>query len=601
VFIYARRAGSIEGRPAWVIGTRLVTVGVTVAMAWPWREQAAGLSIALTVYAVVSAAAVLLILAERRYRLPILTGAFMAAQIICELAVISGIVYFSGGIFSPSISLYLMTIISAALFYRLAGTLVVATLASASFLTAVWVGAGHQAASLWSTDALGALGQLSDEEFFSVFLRLCIFYLCAFAGGYLAERLDSKDAALAHTSEALKIAKLETGDILKHLHSGVLTIDVTGRVVYFNRAAEEILGLSERTVRGRTLAAAFGTHLPPLAERLEAVLRSRKMDIRTELNLPRPDGRTIPIGLSTSVLRGAGGSPRGVIAVFQDLTEAKELEERVRSQDRLAAVGELSAGIAHEIRNPLAAISGSVEVLGRELNLEGENQRLMALIMRESARLNKILSDFLMYARMLPTVSGRVGVAEVADEVLELTRRQLSAESSLAPALELEIPDRSVHVKADADHLKQILFNLVLNAVEACQSVPETTGGTVTIRVTTPVRDDIVTLAGESQANPDDWVAIMVDDTGCGIPASVRERLFEPFVSSKSTGTGLGLAIARRLVDNAGGYITAESREGSGMSFAVYLRRAAAEPRSNDSAVAAGQKHRVLQPSVASG
>ncbi|HUU46456.1 MAG TPA: PAS domain S-box protein, partial [Acidobacteriota bacterium] len=328
MFVYARRSGSVEGRPGWVVGTRLVTVAVTVAMAWPWRAEAAGLSVVLALYAAISLAAVLLILTERRFPLPLLTGVFMAGQVVCELTVISGVVYFTGGAASPSISLYLMTIVSAALFYRLAGTLVVATLASASFLTAVWVGAGHQATSLWSSGALGALGQLSDEEFFSVFLRLCVFYLCAFAGGYLAERLDSKDAALAHTSEALKIAKLETGDILKHLHSGVLTVDVAGRVVFFNRAAEEILGLSERAVRGRSLSEAFGTRLPSLAERLEAVLRSRKMDIRTELSLPRPDGRTIPIGLSTSVLRGTAGSPRGVIAVFQDLTEAKELEEK---------------------------------------------------------------------------------------------------------------------------------------------------------------------------------------------------------------------------------------------------------------------------------
>jgi two-component system sensor histidine kinase PilS (NtrC family) len=541
-------------------------------MAWPWREQTAALGLSLSAYAIISAIAVLLVLTENRFRWHLLAGTFMAAQIVAELAVISGIVYLSGGVTSPSISLYLMTIVAAALFYRLAGTLIVATLASASFLTAVWIVAGHQATALWSTDGFGALGQLTDEQFSAVFLRLCIFFLCAFAGGYLAERLESKGVALEHTSEALKIAKHETGDILRHLHSGVLTVDISGQVVFFNSAAEEILGMSERAVRGRTLKEVFGYQFPELAERLGGVLRSRKMDIRTDLTLKRADGQTIPIGLSTSVLRGTGGNPRGVIAVFQDLTEAKALEEKIRAQDRLAAIGELSAGIAHEIRNPLAAISGSVEVLNRALDLEGENERLMSLIVRESTRLNRILGDFLLYARALPAVPGEACLAEVVDEAIELCRRQLEGQPGENPELMMEPFNRNLLVEADADHLKQVLINLLLNAIDACQADPQLGRDKITIQVGCPDTDDLACMTNNSAVAPEDLIAIAVKDTGPGIPASIQDRLFEPFVSSKPSGTGLGLAIAKRLIDNTGGFISATSCEGEGATITVYLR-----------------------------
>lgn len=572
MFVYTRHSASPEIRPHWVIGTRLVTVGVTVTMAWPWLEQFAALRMAVIVYAAISAAVILFVVLARYWKLRLLAGTVLAAQIASELIVISTTVYLSGGVESPSVSLYLMTIVSAALSYRLVGTLLVSSLSSAAFLTAVWIHGGHPVTTLWSPDWFGVLGQLPDQDFFVIFMRLCVFFLCAFTGGYLAERLYSKDAALAHTSEALKIAKLETGDILKHLRSGVLTIDAGGHVVFFNRAAEDILGMEESRLRGRLLSDSIGRQYPVLAERLDAVLQSQVMDIRTELTLERPDGRVIPIGISTSILGGSGARPRGVIAVFQDLTDAKALEDKVRSNDRLAAIGELSAGIAHEIRNPLAAISGSVEVLRNELALEGENQRLMGLITRESERLNTMLSDFLLYARMRPVVTEPVAIAQVLEEVLQIGRQHTQRSADLMIRSQSDLPDLSLRVLGDSDHLKQVLINLVLNAIEACtEGAPG--AHAVTLKVHIPDAAEVASLATRPAGDPGEWVAISVSDDGCGIPESIQDRLYEPFVSSKSTGTGLGLAVAKRLMDSVGGHIVSESRPGRGTTFTIYLKR----------------------------
>jgi two-component system sensor histidine kinase PilS (NtrC family) len=451
MLVFSRR-GNQGARSAWVIGTRSVTCAVTAALAWPHLEVSGALGNALFAYGFFTALAIVSLLLQRRGRLQLLVSTALSLQIAAELAVISMVVYFTGGMRSPYNSLYLMTIISAALSYRLVGTLFVAACSSLTFFGVVWIEAGRHASQLWSFEVWDALRHMPDEDFYTVFLRLCIFFLCAFAGGYLAERLYSKDEALAHTSEALKIAKLETGDILKHLRSGVLTLDLAGHIVYFNRAAEEILGLPEKKVKGRAIREALGPDYPELAERLDWVVATQQMDCRTELTIKRADGKSLPVGISTSVLSGANGKSRGVIAVFADLTEVKQIEEKLRRQDRLAAIGELSAGIAHEIRNPLAAISGSVEVLRNDLDVSGENAKLLGLIVKESSRLNKILSDFLLYARMSPVITGRVCVATVLTEVYEITHRHFLQSGVNAVDLKYEIADRTLMVEADPDH-----------------------------------------------------------------------------------------------------------------------------------------------------
>lgn len=565
MFIYNRRYTDSNAPSSWVTGTRLAALVVTAALAWPLLDKLPELRLSLGIYTAATLTVLVLQILESRWSLSFL-GAFMrAGQFACELAVISQIVMHTGGMRSPSIFLYLMTIISAAVSYRLVGTLLVASAASVAYTAVIWLGEGHGPIPLRPADWLGVVHQLSDEDFFNVFARLCIFLLCAFIGGYLAERLWSKDRVLAHTAKALEVAKLETGDILKHLQSGILTVDLAGRIVFFNRAAEVILGIPGRRVRGQILRETFGEQYPALVDRLEAALHSRKMDVRTELSLSRPDGHTIPIGISTSVLGGNGNQPRGLISIFQDLTQPKLFEEKMRVQDRLAAIGQLSAAIAHEIRNPLAAISGSVEVLRNELPVQGENKKLLDLIITESGRLNKILTDFLTYARIRPTISGRVCVATVLNDVFEIARRRSGTGARIT--LTSKLDDAALAVRTDADHLKQMLINLVFNAIDALEGK----GGQVIVEVNLPDESSLQNLS--SPGTPSEWVEIAVKDNGCGIPEDIRPRLFEPFVSSKSTGTGLGLAIVARLAEHDGGQVQAESMPGTGTTFTLLLPR----------------------------
>jgi two-component system sensor histidine kinase PilS (NtrC family) len=570
VFIYHRHHADIDVPSSWIVGTRAAALAVTAVIAWPMLAVVPVLRASVVVYAAATVAVILFQLLARRSARRLLGIVLRGAHVTSELAVISQIVLHSGGLHSPSIFLYLMTIIASAVSYRLVGTLLVASASSIAYITVIWLRTTQSVVLLQPSELLGTVRRLSDEDFFSVFAHLCIFFLCAFVGGFLAERLWSKDRVLAHATKALEVAKLETGDILKHLQSGILTIDMACRVVYFNRAAEAILGIPGRGARGRPLREVLGEQYPDLVDRLETVLSSRKMDVRTELSLRRADGQNIPIGISTSFLGGAGDKPRGLISIFQDLTHAKLIEERMRAQDRLAAIGELSAAIAHEIRNPLAAISGSVEVLRHELDVSGENRKLLDLIIKESGRLNKILTDFLMYARIRPTVSGRVCVASTLDEVFEIATRHFDGLDGWR--LTSGIEERSLAVRADADHLKQMMINLVFNAIESLD------GADGEVNVSVSLLDDeraagIPALGG----SPSDWVVITVTDTGIGIPDSVLARLFEPFVSSKPSGTGLGLAIVARLAESTGGHVTFENRIGGGTAFSLILPRCHAQ------------------------
>lgn len=566
MFIYNRRSHDLDVRPGWVIGTRAVAYIAIAASAWPLLLSVRDLKFTLIVYTAATVVSMVIHAAGRRWHLPLLGPFSRMVQYICEVVVISQVILHTGGMRSPSIFLYLMTIVSAAVSTRLVGTLLVASASSVSYVIVVMLEAGHGLPIEGFAGMSQAIAQLSDEDFFAMFVRLCIFFLCAFSGGYLAERLSRKDAVLAHTTEQLKVAKLETGDILQHLQSGILTLDLAGHIVFFNRAASEILGVPDKRVRGRLLRDALGTQFPEFVERLETVLESQKMDYRTELAVRRMDGRTIPLGLSTSILGGAGGHPRGLVSIFQDLTEPKMLEERLRAQDRMAAIGELSAAIAHEIRNPLTAIAGSVEVLGNELHVEDSNRKLLDLIIKESARLNKILTDFLTYARIRPTVSGRVGVAPVLDEVFEIARRRYDGKPGLV--LRAQQKDPSLSVRADADHLKQMLINLIFNAIE---SIPHD-HGEVVVGVA-PSEDGVNSETGSAADAPDGWIAISVSDNGEGIPESVRARLFQPFVSSKPTGTGLGLAIVSRLAQHDNGVVRVTSTLGQGTTFTLVLPR----------------------------
>jgi len=484
-------------------------------------------------------------------RLARLTGGL---QLFLEVAVEGMLVAYSNGFASPFVLLFVLSIVSASLQFRLVGTLLVATACSVTVAVAVFLSIAGSDPLPQAAHTFRTVLDLNDDLFYALFLYVCAFYLAAFVSGYLAERLELKDRALEGASRALAQARLETDDILRHMQSGLLTVNGSGTLVFFNHTAEEILGFREHDITGRHCRDVFDRDLKPLADLLLSALQGRRTENRTELRVPTPRGGTIPLGISTSLLGSSAQGIRGVIAVFQDLTEAKKLEERVRVADRLAAVGELSASIAHEIRNPLATVTGSVEMLRRDQGLDSEGRSLMDLILKESSRLNKIVADFLDFARIKRQACQAVDLEALAVEVITLFEHHPSRRPG--SRIETQFPSERLLAAAAESQLKQVLVNLVQNALEAL-----------------PTDSGIVRISGrqveETGRAGDPLLELSVADTGAGIPGAIIEKIGQPFFSTKKLGTGLGIAIVQRLVSALGGSVAWHSIPGSGATFRV--------------------------------
>jgi two-component system, NtrC family, sensor histidine kinase PilS len=529
---------------------RLATYVILIAIAVAWMKDPRYLHFQVIIYSLVTLAFSIGLALEKKFELTRVTRLLTALQFLIEISLESGIIYVTGNLHSPFSALFALTIVSAALAYRLVGTLVVASIVSGTYAFVIWLGLSQASGDL-SVRALKTIFSSNDLAFYGILLHILIFYLTAFISGYLADRLNRQGRQLQDASSALKRARLETDDILRHLNSGLLTVDASGHIIYFNRAAERILGYSEENVKGMACTDVFSERMPELAVCLMDGVTSRMGYPRRELEIVNLSARRVPMGLSTSILTEDSGELRGVIAIFSDLTEAKELEAKVRNSDRLAAVGELSASIAHEIRNPLAAISGSVEVLSRELATDGENGRLMALIMKESQRLNRILTDFLTYARMGRPTYNKVELCHIIADIRELLKRHEVVPDNIT--LKLDSEESVAYVVGDEGLIRQLVMNLAINACESFEGKP----------------GEVVFRLGRIPGNRAVWLS--VSDTGPGIDPSVIDKIFQPFFSTKKSGTGLGLAIVHRICNVLRLHIDLESRPGHGTTFTVWF------------------------------
>jgi len=376
--------------------------------------------------------------------------------------------------------------------------------------------------------------------------------------GILIVRLDAARVQLARSRH-------DTDAVVESLSGGLLSIDTQGTVKRCNPAAERILGLTRGDLRGRTLAEVFQPRAPLLYERLERSLREGTPIHRFELQIARPDAPPCPIGLSTSLMRGWRDEIIGLLATFQDLSEVRRMQERVRRADRLAAVGQLAASIAHEIRNPLAAIANSVDMLREELVVEGEQRRLMDLVVKESERLNRILDDFLEYASSRPLDAKVVPVRDSVEEVVTLLRNHPDVDAALH--IELQ-PVSAVPFLAciDEELMKQVYVNLAVNAFEAMGHK-----GVLQIRIER-------TLDNGPDAAESPYVQLFFRDTGPGIEPGHEADIFEPFHTTKPQGTGLGLSIAAKIVESHGGRLEAVNHPAGGAEFVIELPEVTGAP-----------------------
>ncbi|HOP07342.1 MAG TPA: ATP-binding protein [candidate division Zixibacteria bacterium] len=540
-------------RPGWLLPLRLASYVILFVVVVFWMDYPHYLRVPFILYSIATLAVAVLFGLHRRYPVNSARTVTVALQFLFEIAIETGIVYTTGNVNSPFFALFLLTIVSAALAYNLIGTLIVASLASLGDVFIIWLGIEFSDIPGESgLRGLDALLQAQDSIFYSVFLHLLIFYLIAFIAGFLAERLRIRDRQLADASAALRMARLETDDILRHLNSGLLTVDQDGRLIYFNRAAERILGYSEGDVRGMLCNDVFAQRMPQLAEAVMDGIENNTQYPRKEISILNAHRIKTPLGLATSRLQGEEGRLRGVIAIFSDLTDAKRLEEKVRAADRLAAVGELSASIAHEIRNPLAAISGSVEVLKGELQVAGENARLMDLIVKESDRLSKITTEFLQYARIDRPTMAKVELCHLVQDIIQVVYHHPSYHENIK--ISFQTNESIVYVVGDEGLIKQLLLNIAVNACEAMDAQPH---------------ELEFSLERPEERNQ---VLIRVTDDGPGITRTNLARIYQPFFSTKKEGTGLGLAVVHRICAALKIRSQVDSIPGRGTSFSFVLR-----------------------------
>jgi two-component system sensor histidine kinase PilS (NtrC family) len=449
--------------------------------------------------------------------------------VVADVAFEAGIVFYSGGVSGQFTTVFCLTIAAAAFLLEMPGGLVVAGLSSLCFV-------GFQvleALGVVAPPGKDAMPPAHVSGLIDAYMHVSMFLLVGTVGGYLADRIKLKGRALQHAESALEQLRIDTNYILENMSSGVLVVDTNGRVITMNAAAEEILEVRKEEVLTRHLDNALARRAPDLAHELVHSLALEKPRRRQELGGHTRAGAYRPLGISISPLTDGTQRRRGVIAVFQDLTEVHEMRERVRKADRLAAVGELSAGIAHELRNPLASISGSIEMLYHELALEGENKRLMELIMRESDRLDRIISDFLEFARLRTPRRMPSSLSRCIEEVVTLVRQ--NAEKSEGIVIRTADNPALPEVWMDDEQMRQVFMNMAVNACEAMKR-----GGTLEI---TAERVDEST------------VRVAFRDEGPGIDPEGMDRMFEPFFTTKDGGTGLGLAMANKIVNAHGGSI----------------------------------------------
>jgi two-component system sensor histidine kinase PilS (NtrC family) len=500
-------------------------------------------------------------------------------HVILELGIEAAIVNHSGGIDSPFALFFVLSIASAGLICQLKGSMLAAATGSVFYLFVVLGSSFERAIAFPTLSNLARFYGSSSADFSTLALNIFIFLIIAFNVGYMAEKLHRKTRELSLTSDELRHTKLETEEIIEQMHSGLVSIDAQGRIVHFNRSAEAILGVGRQQAKERHYSDVLTGGLLSLGELVADSLERQLCQERTEIRIAREGKREIPLGLSITPFLDEGKVFGGLVVQFTDLTRVKMLEERVRLGDRLAAVGQLSASIAHEIRNPLAAISGSVQVLSSELDLSGQNQRLMELVLKESTRLNQVLSGILRYSGIQVATQEEVKLFPLLEEIFAIAREHPSYRPNISCRIEFEDPE--LRILGEENQVKQLFLNLVLNSQQAFG--PE--GGEIRItegmvdtgfkyQPSSPFEDRLKKMDRSEERNlieANNLCAVNVIDSGEGIPEEILNRLFQPFYTTKSEGTGLGLAVVQRLAESLQAHLSLYSGT-EGTIFTVYLK-----------------------------
>jgi two-component system sensor histidine kinase PilS (NtrC family) len=474
----------------------------------------------------------------------------LAIQLAGDLLVETMLVYFTGALDSPFSFLYLVSIITAStMLYRRGG------LFAASGAVILYGVLGdliyNNKITLPQQSWIVPTTWTASRLYLNIGTNFAAFYATALLTAYISEKLQKTSEELDEKGRIVAALRALNQNVVESIPSGLITLSTEGIASFVNPAGCEILRTESRAVIGHHVSE-LGFFRPPEWEEARRTLASESV-VRVEKNNFRVGDEDRSLGYAVTPLRTLEGTESGYTLIFQDLTEMKELEAELRLKDRMAAVGELSAGIAHEIRNPLAAIAGSVQVLQKSTSLSPQEQRLMSIILKESERLNKSIADFLRFVRPQDRRPTEFDIAASLSETLDLLAN--SPELRADHSIERQISPPAFTIIGDADQIRQVFWNLARNAFQA---MPH--GGM--LRVSTEVLADAY--------------RICFTDSGRGMSELDLRRLFQPFRTNFPSGTGLGMAISYRIVQAHGGDIDVASRSGMGTSITVSLPRRAA-------------------------
>lgn len=458
-------------------------------------------------------------------------------QIIWDLSFVTLLVLFTGGIQSPYSFLYLLSILIAGMLLGRRQALYTASLCGILYGTILdFQYFGYlEFIDLSQSDAqqFGAL-----RLFYTIIFNLIAFGLTAFITGLLAERARLSEEALHRSSiDYFELSQLNSA-IVAHSDSGILTTTIEGNIRVFNPYAEAIVGLTQSDVYDRKIESIF----PALNGLLVLNNNSQKF----EFEYQKSDTSIITLGYRIAHFNDSSGALAGYIINFRDITHLRQIEAALKKADRLAALGELSARMAHEIRNPLAALCGSVQLLSGIHNIEAPDAKLLAIVIREAARLDTLISEFLLYARPAKPEIIKILLRQYIDsKILFITK-----DPRFSSITVINLIPKNIEISADSSQLSQVILNLLQNASDAMPG-----GGEISIDYNlTPTA-----------------CCISITDSGTGITEDASKHLFEPFWTTKSTGTGLGLAVCYRIMEAHGGSISVHSPIKGGCRFDICL------------------------------
>jgi PAS domain S-box-containing protein len=464
------------------------------------------------------------------------------AQTVSDTLIVSGLVAFTGSINSPYTPVFFLNIIEGSYFLRLPGAFTITTIATASIIAmgVVWMNRCISPELDTFTFNIEIL-----RHFLKIVILALFFYLATALTSYFRERFTAG-------SRALEAVRMTTDDILEIVDSGILTIDTEGTLKQCNPAAKTILSLGAKQIIGKHLEEVFPKRLQKLSDLINSISGDKKVQKR--LVLKNDQEYEVPVMVTVSPMRRENIDYGGLLINIVDLSESEEVQKRLRTADRMKTALELSAGIAHEIRNPLASIQGALEVIMREIKTHEKIGRLADLVLKEAERLNNIIERFLQFVRIPKRERKNTVVSHILRDVVDLVKNHPTYNKAIE--IKTDFKDGECMVFVDQEQIRQVFLNILLNAFAAIG------------------KEGKITIGFHREH---ERCGVFFSDNGVGIEADDLERIFQPFYSKNPEGSGLGLSVAHRIIEQHGGEINVQSTQGKGSTFTVWIPLSQAE------------------------